>query len=138
MDTALTRRFWWLAPAVGWVATAHSLEGDTSTNFTMAGDYQVMVTTNSGAVLEQCGPRVAAARILPNPCSGSATLCLGPGLAGPVSVRVCDAAGRVVLSQAARGGAPMRLDLRGNRAGLYFCTATIGNRVVTEPLAILR
>jgi len=31
-----------------------------------------------------------------------------------------------------------RLDLRGNRNGLYLCTVAAGNQVVTEPLVLLR
>ena len=52
-------------------------------------------------------------------------------------VRVCDATGRVVLRQTATGNTT-RLDLRGNRAGLYFCTVAAAGRVVTEPLVLLK
>jgi hypothetical protein len=32
----------------------------------------------------------------------------------------------------------MRLDLRGNRAGLYICTATAGSRTLTNELVLLK
>lgn len=137
-DTVLTRRFFWHAAAVGGVATALSLEGDTSSNFTTADNYMILVQTNCGAVFEQPGPMVApAVRVLPNPCAGSAELRFVSGIDGPVTVRVCDAAGRVVLRQTATGNTTW-LDLRGNRAGLYFCTVAAAGRVVTEPLVLLK
>jgi hypothetical protein len=136
-DTLRTRRYSWLASAVGPVALANSMDRDTSSNFTMADEQWVLVQTNRGAVLEQRGLPVTAARIRPNPCAGGAMLDLAPGMTGPVVVRVCDAAGRVVLRQTATGNTT-RLDLRGNRAGLYICTVTSAGRVVTEPLVLLK
>lgn len=137
-ETVLTRRYYWLAAAVqSAVAMAHSLEGDTSSNFTASDDYMVLVWCNTGGVAEQGESQaVPAARVLPNPCTGSAELRLASGIPGPVTVRVCDAAGRVVLRQTAAGN-KARLDLRGNRSGLYFCTVAAGGRVFTEPLVLL-
>jgi hypothetical protein len=139
----LTRRYYWLAAAVGSaVAMAHSMEGDTSSNFTLADDYMVLVSTNGGAVAERHGLTVApAARVLPNPCAGSAELRLASGIRGPVLVRVCDATGRVVLSRAlsiGRQASSVVLDLRGNRAGLYFCTVAAAGQVITERLVLLK
>ena len=136
-DTLRTRRYSWLAAAVGTVAIANSVDRDTSSSFTMAAEQWVLVQTNRGAVLEQPGSVVApAVRFLPNPCTGSAELLLAPGIRGPFTVRVCDAAGRVVLRQTATGTTTW-LDLRGNRTGLYFCTVAAAGRVVTEPLVLL-
>jgi hypothetical protein len=137
-ETVLTRRYYWLAAAVqSAVAMAHSLEGDTSSSFTTADDYMVLVGCNTGGVAEQHGPLVApAVRVLPNPCAGNAELRLASDIRGPFTVRVCDAAGRVVLRQTANANT-MRLDLHGNRAGLYFCTVAAAGRVVTEPLVLL-
>jgi hypothetical protein len=136
-DTLPTRRYWWLASEIGTIATANSMDRDTSASFTMADEQWVLVQTNRGAVLEQRGLPVTAARIRPSPCAGGAMLDLAPGMTGPVVVRVCDAAGRVVLRQTATGNTT-RLDLRGNRAGLYICTVTAAGRVVTEPLVLLK
>jgi hypothetical protein len=137
-DTLPTRRYWWLASAVGTVATANSRDRDTSSSFTLAAEQWALVQTNRGAVLEQPGSVVApAVRVLPNPCTGNAELRLASGIRGPVTVRVCDATGRVVLRQTATGNTA-RLDLRGNRSGLYFCTVTTGSRVFTEPLVLLK
>jgi hypothetical protein len=136
-DTLRTRSYSWLASAVGTVAIANSLDRDTSSNFTVAAEQWVLVQTNRGAVLEQPGSMVAPAmRVLPNPCTGSAELLLASGIRGPVTVRVCDATGRVVLRQTTTGS-EMRLDLRGNRAGIYFCTVAAAGRVITEPLVLL-
>jgi hypothetical protein len=141
-ETVLTRRYYWLVAAVGSaVAMAHSMEGDTSTNFTTADDYMVLVSTNAGAVTEERRLPVAAARILPNPCTGSALLSLAPGIPGPVTVRVCDAAGRVVLRRALsaeRQASSVLLDLRGNRAGVYICTVTAGGSTLTNELVLLK
>jgi hypothetical protein len=138
-ETVLTRRYYWLAAAVkSAVAMAHSVEGDTSSSFTTADDYMVLVSCNTGGVAEQRGPLVAPlVSVLPNPCAGSADLRLASEIRGPVTVRVSDAAGRVVLRQTATGN-PARLDLRGNRTGLYFCTVTAAGRAVTEPLVLLK
>jgi hypothetical protein len=135
-DTIRTRRYSWLAAAVGPVAIANSMDRDTSSNFAVAAEHWVLVQTNRGAVLEQRDLPVTAARVRPNPCAGWAMLDLAAGMAGPVVVRVCDAAGRVVLRQTATGNTA-RLDLRGNRSGLYFCTVAAAGRVVTEPLVLL-
>jgi hypothetical protein len=139
-DPVLTRRYYWLGPAGGAVAMAHSMEGDTSSNFTLADDYMVLVRTNRAAVLEQRGMPVAApARIVPSPCNGSAVLSLAPSVTGPVMIRVCDAAGRVVLRQTASGNVPtVRLDLSGNRAGIYVCTVTAGGATATNELVLLK
>jgi hypothetical protein len=138
-DTVRTRRFYWAAAGVGTIAMAHSMEGDTSTNFTLADDYMVLVQTNTGAVLEQPGGLVPLpARILPNPTTGSAELYLSPDFPGPATVRVCDAAGRVVIeSSTANRQSQISLDLRGSPAGLYICTIMSGGRVITEPLVLL-
>ena len=137
-ETVLTRRYYWLAAAVqSAVAMAHSLEGDTSSSFTTSDDYMVLVWCNTGGVAEQRGPLVAPVlRLMPNPCVGEAELRLASGIPGPVTVRVSNAAGRVVLRQTATGSTA-RLNLRGNRTGLYFCTVTAGSRVFTEPLVLL-
>ncbi len=137
-DTALTRRYYWLAADIGTIAMAHSMEGDTSSNFTLADDYMVLAQTNVGGVLEQRSlPSGQAARSSPNPCAGSTELRLAPDISGPVTVRVCDASGRVVLNRTATGGT-LRLDLRGNRAGLYICTVTAGGRTLTNQLVLLK
>jgi hypothetical protein len=138
-ETVLTRRYYWLAAVVrSAVAMAHSLEGDTSSSFTTADDYMVLVSCNTEGVAEQRDPLVAPVmRVLPNPCAGNAELRLASAIPGPVTVRVCDASGRVVLRQTATG-TTTRLDLHGNRVGLYFCTATAGSRVFTEPLVLLK
>ncbi|MCX6843402.1 MAG: T9SS type A sorting domain-containing protein [candidate division WOR-3 bacterium] len=141
-ETVLTRRFYWHGPRGGVVAMAHSVEGDTNSSFTLADDYMVLVSTNFGAVTEERGLPVASqARILPNPCTGSATLNLAPGIPGPVTVRVCDATGRVVLRRAlsvGRQASSALLDLRGNPAGLYICTVTAGSRIVTNEFVLLQ
>jgi len=138
-ETVLTRRYYWLAAAVqSAVAMAHSVQGDTSSNFTTADDYMVLVWCNTGGVAEQRSPLVAPVmRIMPNPCAGNAELRLASGIRGPVTIRVCDATGRVVLRQTANANT-MRLDLHGNRTGLYCCTVTAGSRVFTEPLVLLK
>jgi hypothetical protein len=138
-ETVLTRRYYWLAAAVqSAVAMAHSLEGDTSSSFTTADDYMVLVWCNTGGVAEQRSPLVAPVmRVLPNPCARNAELRLASGIPGPVTVRVSDAAGRVVLRQTGNANT-MRLDLHGNRAGLYFCTVAAAGRVITEPLVLLK
>jgi len=137
-ETVLTRRYYWLAAAVqSAVAMAHSVQGDTSSSFTTADDYMVLVWCNTGGVAEQRSPLVAPVmRVLPNPCAGNAELRLASGIPGPVTVRVSDAAGRVVLRQTATG-TTTRLNLRGNHSGLYFCTVAAAGRVVTEPLVLL-
>ena len=141
-ETVLTRRYYWLAAKVGAVAMAHSMEGDTSSNFTLADDYNVFVWGNTGGVAEQRGlPPASAARILPNPCAGSAELRLAAGTRGPVTVRVCDATGRVVLSRTLSVGpqaSSVPLDLRGNRSGLYICTVNAGGRTLTNELVLLK
>jgi hypothetical protein len=134
-DTLPNRRYWWHASGVGPVAIAQSMDHDTSSSFTMAAEQWVLVQTNCGAILERHDLPVTVARIRPNPCTGEALLDLAPGMTGPVVVRVCDAAGRVVLRRTATGN-PTRLDLRGNPAGLYICTVAAANRVMTEPIVL--
>ena len=128
-ETVLTRRFFWLGPAGGAVAMAHSMEGDTSSDFTVADDYIVLVQTNCGGVQESRGlPAASPVRIRPNPCGPEATLECALDNAGPLTVTVCDAAGRVVLRRFASSsqGTVIPLDLRGVPAGVYLCSVNAG------------
>jgi len=136
VDTSIGRRYLWMAKGVGAFAWAHSLEGDTSLNFTQADDYTVMVQTSSGGV-EEPGQRVAEPRfaVRPNPCGRLATVELA--CAAPGTVTVSDVAGRSVLSQevSTRTAA---LDLSGVPAGVYVVTLDSGGRTTSRPLVRLQ
>lgn len=136
VDTTPTRRYMWLARGVGMVAMTHSMEGDTSPDFTEADDIMVMVQTSAGAVAEPGrSPFAGRSRVRPNPCGRFATVTPGPTMAGPVRVEMTDPSGRVWLTRTepyARSTLP--LDLADLPAGVYFCTVTAAGRSETHRL----
>ncbi|MBM3331190.1 hypothetical protein FJY68_04970 [candidate division WOR-3 bacterium] len=71
VDTSVTRRYYWLTKDVGMAAMTHSMEGDTSANFTAADDIMVMVHSSSGGVAETPNAEVRAPNRGPSIMSAS-------------------------------------------------------------------
>jgi len=123
------------------VAMTHSMEGDTSMNFTLADDIMVMVQTSSGGVEELGGPRVGMpVRIRPNPCGRLATVECAPDRPGRAEVTVRDGLGRALLTREYSAGKAtnIRLDLGDLPAGVYFCTLTAAGQTATRQLVRLQ
>jgi len=135
VDTSLTRRYMWAARNVGTVAMTHSMEGDTSLNFTLADDIMVMVQTSSGGV-EEPGQRFAEPgfAVRPNPCGRLAMV--ESDYAGPGTLTVSDVAGRAVLIRevSTRTAA---LDLSSAPTGVYVVTLCAGGRTTSRQLVRL-
>lgn len=137
-DSAWTRLYLWHARGVGWVGRTQSQRGDTSRQYTNAGNYWTLVRTTAGGVGElPGGPAVSPLSISPNPCPGRTTLRCASELSGTALVKVCDAAGRLVLCRTCPGerlASGLELDLRDLPAGVYHCTVTAGGRTMTRQL----
>lgn len=137
LDSVMTLRYYWFAKGAGMVAMMHSMEDDTSSNFTQADDIMVLVQTGACGVAESRRAEVRRfPEVRPNPCPGRAVLECAPGFRGPVSVRICDAAGRIVLKQLRQTGhgSPVELDLRSLPAGVYLCAVTAGEKTAVRRL----
>jgi len=132
VDTSLTRRYLWMAKGVGVVALAHSMEGDTSLNFTQADDYTVLAQTSAGGIQE---PGLAPVRprpsLWPNPCAGRSAR-LGFGATGsPALVRVYDATGRNVLLRSVPAGTrSVELDVGSLPSGVHVVEARARTQLV--------
>jgi len=124
VDTSLTRRFLWVAKHAGTVAMTHSMEGDTSLNFTRADDYMVMVQTSSGVAEEapEAGSRTTSAgsSIVRN------VLLLPSSLLSPHS-SLLSSDGRKVLDLG-----PGANDLRALAPGIYFHRLEIDDATLTR------
>jgi hypothetical protein len=79
-----------------------------------------------------------ACRLEPNPSSGGFTTIRWAGAGQePLSVRILDAAGRLLVSrQLEHSGSP--LDLRGLEAGVYFVGVSAGSRRASSKLTVGR
>jgi len=115
VDTSIGRRYLWMAKAVGVVAMTHSMEGDTSLNFTQADDYMVMVLTSSGGVQETPNAEIRTTNPGATILRGVLVLSETKGAGRKAKGVLLDASGRTVLNL--RPGAN---DLRSLAPGIYF------------------
>ncbi|MEO0078307.1 MAG: T9SS type A sorting domain-containing protein [candidate division WOR-3 bacterium] len=94
---------------------------------------------------QQSVSRSAPSAVFPNPARGGKVRLIVYGEAaryptGSVSVSICDAAGRVVLSQAVnieRNGPSAQLDIRGLSAGVYLVRMSADRAVVTQQVVVM-
>jgi len=86
------------------------------------------------------GPHGLRLEVVPNPAAGRAVVFYSAGGAGPVAVRLYDAAGRLALTlaEAERGGRVVRLDTRRLAPGVYWLKLTAGQTVLTRKLVVSR
>ncbi len=137
VESAWTRIYQWFSLGVGAVARTQSQNGDTSANFTDAAHLRVLVQTTAGGVQETPAlSGMSRLDIRPNPCLGRAMLDFASTAAGPVSVRLFDAAGRVVLERryGSITGSGVPLDLGNLSPGVYLCRVTSGRETAMRRL----
>jgi hypothetical protein len=140
VDTSFTRRYWWFSKGSSMVAMTHSMEGDTSSNFTQADDIMVLVRTNTGGVQEPQGragvPRLT---ISPSPCRGMAAVQCALERPAPATISVIDPMGRVVLRRErslSAGRFSLLLDLSRQRSGVYLVKLNAGAFSSTQKLVV--
>ncbi|MFO7651807.1 MAG: hypothetical protein R6X13_10770 [bacterium] len=133
-DDALTwpERQWWFFPDQGWV-TPYGMS---------ASDHMMRALVRYGTgVEEELGPvaRAAGLRIAPNPVSGGRATFSAPGLAGPATLRVVDAAGRVVLATSLTGGTGCATLCTDNlRSGVFVACLTEPYRTTVRSFVVGR
>jgi hypothetical protein len=104
---------------------------------------EIWFSTNAMVGVEEPGPASPAARISlacePNPCRGATTIRLSPVALrhSPLTLRVYDAQGRLVLSRPVSTSS-LPLSTSDLSSGTYFITLNAGNRRATARLVVQR
>jgi hypothetical protein len=137
-DTIGYRSYMWIAPNRGVVVFATGPENDTTLEFTETICYRVMVAAASGVAESRLTEATRSVLgVAPNPCVDRATFILTAERPGPISVRICDGAGRQVNELPgradARGFCRLSWDARDRmgrrvRPGVYFASRTSAGR----------
>jgi hypothetical protein len=133
-DDAMTwpERQWWFFPDQGWVAPSGL---DASDHM-----FRALVRYGTG-IEEELGPapspRATVLRITPNPASGGRVTFSATGLAGSATLRVVDAAGRVVLATGLTGGTGCATLCTDNlRSGVYVACLTEPYRTTARSFTV--
>lgn len=144
-DTSISLGYNWFVEGLGCVASA--MVADTSSSFTEAICFSVLVWPRSGGVAESGPDRIASPlNALPNPFSGLTTIGFNVGRPGHTAIRVYDRTGQVVrtlLDDIRPAGAHTvrwdGTDNLGNKVapGVYFCTLVSGQTSASGKLILM-
>lgn len=120
----------------GYESASISFGSITLSNSSQGNDYGFLAATSTTVLAMRAAQALPAEALYPNPAHGQVMVQLPTGAAGPITLRLRDALGRVVHEAVAPAGQPYSLDLAGLTPGLYVVQVQAGETLATRPLVV--